>query len=43
MGSIALILSPRRGGGRKGIQMWRFGDRPKEDVRLENAREFRPQ
>jgi hypothetical protein len=41
MGSIALILSPTRGAGRKGAQLWRFRDGPKEPVRLEEARKFR--
>lgn len=40
LGSIALILSPRRGGGRKGVQLFRFGDQRQEPIRLEEARGF---
>jgi hypothetical protein len=41
MGSIALILSPTRGAGRKGAQLWRFGDRREQPVRFEEARKLR--
>ena len=38
LGSLALVISP----GRRRRGLWRFGDRPTEDVNLGAARRFRP-
>lgn len=40
LGSIAMVISAQKRLGRKGLQLWRFGDEPQDEVHLDQAREF---
>lgn len=43
LGSIAVVMSPKKRLARKGLNVWRFGDGNREEIQLDQAREFIPE